>query len=549
MTRIAGLASNRGRNLLHIDDLAPGGAELAVVLTNDADAPVLDAAAERGIPTEVVERDDGESRQAHEERINEALAEHDFDLVCLDGYMRILTDTFLDAQPETLNVHPSLLPSFPGMDAWGDAIEAGVDVTGCTVHVVTDATDEDGEVVESEVDGGPIVTQEPIPIYEGDDADGLADRVLYEGEFKAYPRAVQWFAEDRVEVDYENGVVHTPEDDEDLPARFLATGDQVADLRYGENPHQDAAAYADYSCEEASVLNADQLNEGAKSLSYNNYNDADAALNLVKEYDDPAAAVIKHTNPAGAAVADTLADAYRDALSTDAKSAFGGIVALNRECDAETAAEITDSFKEVVVAPGYTDDALDELFEKDNLRVLDVGHGDGRTGESDRSALDTPVEHHTEKRLAGGRLVQERDRQSLSREDLEVVTEREPTDEQFESLLFAWQTIKHVKSNAILFADGTETVGVGAGQVSRVDAVEIAKMKADSDAEGKDADGAVMASDAFFPFPDALELAAEAGIEAVIQPGGSVNDEDVIEAADEHDVAMVMTGQRCFRHD
>jgi phosphoribosylaminoimidazolecarboxamide formyltransferase/IMP cyclohydrolase len=538
MTRIAGLASNRGRNLMHIADLAPGGAEVAVVLANDADAPVLEKAEKRDIPTEVVERPEGLSRKSHEERVNDALESYDFDLVCLDGYMRILSDTFLDTQPETLNVHPSLLPSFPGTDAWGDALEAGVDVTGCTVHVVTDATDDDGQVVESEVDAGPIVTQEPIPVYDGDDAEDLAERVLYEGEFKAFPRAVKWFAEDRVEVDSKNNTVQTPENsDEQLPSRFLASGDRVADLRYGENPHQDAAAYADYSCEEASVLNADQLNEGAKSLSYNNYNDADAALNMVKEYDDPAAAVIKHTNPAGAAVADTLADAYRDALSTDAKSAFGGIVALNRECDAETAAEIIDSFKEVVVAPGYTDNALHELFEKDNLRVLDVG------------SLDTPVEHHTEKRLAGGRLVQERDRQKLSAEHLEVVTERKPTDEQIESLLFAWQTIKHVKSNAILFADGTETVGVGAGQVSRVDAVEIAKMKAESDAEGKDAEGAVMASDAFFPFPDALEIAAEAGIEAVIQPGGSVNDDDVIEAADEHDVAMVFTGQRCFRHD
>jgi len=155
----------------------------------------------------------------------------------------------------------------------------------------------------------------------------------------------------------------------------------------------------------------------------------------------------------------------------------------------------------------------------------------------------------TQKDLVGGRLIQERDDQTLSAEDLEVVTEREPTDEQIESMLFAWQTIKHVKSNAILFATGTETVGVGAGQVSRVDAVEIATMKADRDADGKSAEGAVMASDAFFPFPDGIEKAAEAGIEAVIQPGGSVNDEDVIEAADENDIAMVMTGQRCFRHD
>jgi phosphoribosylaminoimidazolecarboxamide formyltransferase/IMP cyclohydrolase len=181
--------------------------------------------------------------------------------------------------------------------------------------------------------------------------------------------------------------------------------------------------------------------------------------------------------------------------------------------------------------------------------VLDVGHGDGGTDGSGRSELGEVTEHLTEKPLVGGRLVQERDRQSLAPDDLAVVTEREPTDEQVESMLFAWQAIEHVKSNAILFAQGTETVGIGMGQVSRVDAVRLAAMKADEHAEGTDADGAVMASDAFFPFPDGIETAAEAGIEAVIQPGGSVNDKDVIEAADDHDVAMVFTGQRAFRHD
>ena len=538
MTRIAGMASNRGRNLMHIADIAPGGAEFAVVLTNDADAPVVEKAEERGIPTEVVERDDGESRQDHEARINDALAEYQFDLVCLDGYMRILTGEFLDAQPTTLNVHPSLLPAFPGMDAWGDAIDAGVSVSGCTVHVVTDATDDEGAVVESEVDGGPVVTQEPIPVYEGDDEETLSERILHQGEFAAYPRAVRWFAEGNVDVNLDAGEVTVASDTaEQLPQRHVETADRAAELRYGENPHQDAAVYVDNTCEEASIVGAPQLNEGAKAMSYNNYNDTDAALGIVKEFDEPACAIIKHTNPAGCATADSLAEAYERALSTDAKSAFGGIVALNRVCDVATAEQVVDSFKEVVVAPGYTDDALDVLTEKKNLRVLDVGD------------LGEGYEPLTQKDLVGGRLIQERDDQKLSAEDLEVVTEREPTDEQIESMLFAWQTIKHVKSNAILFASGTETVGVGAGQVSRVDAVEIAKMKAERDAEGKSAEGAVMASDAFFPFPDGIEKAAEAGIEAVIQPGGSVNDEDVIEAADEHDIAMAMTGQRCFRHD
>ncbi|WIV66925.1 bifunctional phosphoribosylaminoimidazolecarboxamide formyltransferase/IMP cyclohydrolase [Natrialbaceae archaeon AArc-T1-2] len=541
MTRIAGMAGNRGRNLLNIADRAPGGAELSVVLTNTEDAPVLEAADERGIPTEVVPLEEDMSRREHEEAVLEALAGYEFDLVCLDGYMRILSDTFLEAAPTTLNVHPSLLPAFPGMDAWGDALEAGVSVTGCTVHVVTDATDGAGNVIEDEVDGGPIVTQEPIPVYEGDDTETLKERVLYEGEFRAYPRAVKWFADGAIEVDEETGEVTIEADvaDEEggLPARRVVSSDRLDTLRYGENPHQDAAVYADYTCDEASVVHADQLNEGAKDLSYNNYNDADGALDLITEFDEPAAAVIKHTNPAGCATADSIAEAYEKALSTDPMSAFGGIVVLNRECNAETADLITDSFKEVVVAPGYTDDALEVLREKDNLRVLDVGELGERT------------ERFTEKPLVGGRLVQERDDQSVSVDDLEVVTDREPTADELESMVFAWQTLKHVKSNGILFADGTETVGIGMGQVSRVDAVRLAAMKADEHAEGKDAEGAVMASDAFFPFPDGIEEAAKAGIEAVIQPGGSVNDEDVIEAANDHEMAMAFTGQRSFRHD
>ncbi|QKY15782.1 phosphoribosylglycinamide formyltransferase [Halorubrum sp. CBA1229] len=544
--KIAGLASNRGRNLRHIADVAPGGAELSVVLTNREQAPVLEAATERRIPTEVVEREEGESRASHERRILDRLADYDFDLVCLDGYMRVLTDEFLDAAPTTLNVHPSLLPAFPGMDAHEQVLDAGVRTTGCTVHVVTE-----------EIDDGPIVTQEPVPVYGDDDADSLKDRVLHDAEFTAYPRAVRWFAEGRVTVEREGGEDGDADGDGpvgevtgvtvegdaggDFPERRFASEERADTLRYGENPHQDAALYADDGCEEASVVGADQLNPGAKGMGYNNYNDADAALNLVKEFEEPAAAVIKHTNPAGCATSDTLADAYDRALRTDAKSAFGGIVALNRECDADTATAVADSFKEVVVAPGYTDSALDVLREKGNLRVLDVGPlGEG---------VDRFSERFTEKPVVGGRLVQERDFQSPTVADLEIVTEREPTDEQLETMLFAWKTLKHVKSNGILFATGTETVGVGMGQVSRVDAVTLAAMKAEKDAEGKSAEGAVMASDAFFPFPDAVEEAAEAGIEAVIQPGGSVNDEDVIAAADEHDMAMAFTGSRCFRHD
>jgi phosphoribosylaminoimidazolecarboxamide formyltransferase len=541
---LAGMASNNGRNLRNIAEREPGGAEFAVVVSNDADAPVLESMADRGIPTEAVERGDGESRESHEERILEALAGYDVDLVCLDGYMRVLTDTFLEPAPTTLNVHPSLLPAFPGMDAHEQALDAGVKTTGCTVHVATEA-----------VDAGPIVTQEAVPVHEGDTEADLERRVIYEAEFVAYPRAVEWFAGDRVSVDREAGTVSVEGDDagarEDggaLPARRLVSNDREHELRYGENPHQDAALYVDRTCEEANVVDAPQRNAGAKGMSYNNYNDADAALGVVAEFEEPAAAVIKHTNPAGAAVADSISTAYERALATDPKSAFGGIVALNRACDGATAEAIIDSFKEVVVAPGYTDAALETLGERENLRVLDVGRmGVGGV----RTAFEggDPAENFVETQLTGGRLVQERDRQQLAEEDLEVVTETEPTDEQVESMLFAWQTIKHVKSNAIVFASGTETVGIGMGQASRVDAVRLAGMKAEKDAEGGSAEGAVMASDAFFPFPDGVEIAAEEGIEAVIQPGGSIRDDEVIAAADDRGLAMVLTGQRAFRHE
>ncbi|WP_290810468.1 formyltransferase family protein [Halovivax sp.] len=546
MTRIAGMAGNRGRNLLNIADREPGGAELAVVLTSAPDAPVLESAAERGVPTEVVPLEDGMDRRAHEEAVLEALADHEFDLVCLDGYMRILSDTFLEAAPTTLNVHPSLLPAFPGTDAWGDALEAGVSVTGCTVHVVTDATDDEGSVIEDEVDMGPIVTQEPVPVYDGDTTETLKERVLYEGEFSAYPRAVRWFAEGRVDVTADDDgrvdVEVAADADERFPERRLRTEEKGGDLRYGENPHQEAAIYRDRTSEEPSVVAADQVG-GEKGMSYVNYVDAAGALDLIVEFEEPAAAVIKHANPAGCATADTLTEAYDRALSTDPMSAFGGIVALNRPCDPETAERIVDSVKHVVVAPGFEGDALEILGERENMRVLDVSGGDpGPIGPDDRT------ESFAEKPLVGGRLVQNRDLRRLVPDDLEVVTEREPTDAQLETMRFAWPVVKHATSNAIVFADGTETVGLGIGQVSRVDAVRIAGMKADEHAEDKGADGAVMASDAFFPFPDGIEHAAEAGIEAVVQPGGSMRDDEVIEAADELGIAMAFTGQRCFRH-
>ncbi len=524
MVTIAGFAGNRGRNLLNLDDLEPGGAQLGVIVTNHADAPIIESAATRGIPTVVVERDDGEDREDHEERILDELSSHSFDLVCLDGYMRILSGWMLEQLPITLNVHPSLLPLFPGMDAWGDALDAGVQVSGCTVHVVTDVVDE-----------GPIVTQEPVPVQPEDTVSSLKRRILYEGEFKAYPRAVRWFAQDRVDVSGDRSSVDIDPFEGNLPEVDIVSGDQASSLRYGENPHQRAGVYVDPTRDEASVAGATQLNPNAKALSYNNVNDADAAYRGVLEFDDIACTVIKHANPAGAALGETPAAAYEAALSTDPMSAFGGIVALNRACDAETASAVTDSFKETVIAPTFTDDAVAVLRESDSIRVLEVPHTDRERSLQRRSVL-------------GGHLAQDPDMDVVTETDLEVVTEREPTAEQLSSMTFGWRVAKHAASNAIVLVDGTETVGIGQGQVSRVDAVHLAIRKGREHAEGKDPEGSVLVSDGFFPFADGIELAAEAGITAVVQPGGSRNDESVIEAANEHDIAMAFTGRRCFRH-
>lgn len=325
-------------------------------------------------------------------------------------------------------------------------------------------------------------------------------------------------------------------DRETFPDTWIVDERYHAELRYGENPHQNGAVYVDNEAEEVNVIHGAQLNDSAKNLSFVNYLDAQSGLQLVTEFDDPAAAVIKHTIPAGCATAATLREAYERAHATDPKSSYGGIVALNRECTLETAESILDSpFKTIVVAPSYSTASLERLREEDYLRLLEVG------------SLNAPSETVVEKPLIGGRLVQHRDHEQLTPGDLDYVTNRKPTDGQIDSLLFAWSVVKHAMSNGTVFATGTETVGIGSGQPSRVDSVLIAKPKARDHAEGKDAEGAVLATDGF-AFPDTVEVAVDAVIDVIIQPGGSVRDEAVIEAADEHGISMVFTGQRCFRH-
>jgi len=304
-------------------------------------------------------------------------------------------------------------------------------------------------------------------------------------------------------------------------------------LRYGENPHQSGAFYAEKGAAAGTIARSESVGAGGKELSFNNLVDVDAALEAVREFDRPAAVVVKHTNPCGTAVAASLAEAYRTARDADALSAFGGIVALNGEVDEATAKLLAETFLECVVAPKFSAGALEILRAKKNLRLLATG-----------AWLSADHAAPQYKRVGGGLVVQARDATAASEVTSgKVVTKRAPTEAELRSLEFAWRVCKHVKSNAIVLAKGEHTVGVGAGQMSRVISVQIACEKA-----GEGSKGSVLASDAFFPFPDGLELAAKHGITAVAQPGGSVKDADVIAAADALGVAMITTGIRHFRH-
>jgi phosphoribosylaminoimidazolecarboxamide formyltransferase/IMP cyclohydrolase len=325
----------------------------------------------------------------------------------------------------------------------------------------------------------------------------------------------------------------------EFPRRISFAGELKQTLRYGENPHQNAALYLDRSARPG-VCAATQLQ--GKELSYNNLNDTDAAFELVAEFDEPAVAIIKHANPCGVALGRDCLEGYRRALVCDPVSAFGGIIALNRPLDSATAQEIIKIFSEVIIAPSIDDDARNVLKTKTNLRVLITG------------TMPDPAQRRLAvKTIAGGLLVQDSDHGRVMPADLKVVTKRAPTPEEIEDMLFAFRVAKHVKSNAIVYVKDRAAVGIGAGQMSRIDSTRIAAHKA-AEAAAREklaaplTAGSVVASDAFFPFPDGLIAAAEAGATAVIQPGGSVKDAEVIAAADERGLAMVFTNMRHFRH-
>jgi len=361
---------------------------------------------------------------------------------------------------------------------------------------------------------------------------GLSLKTRFDLAVKAFEHTAGY---DGMIANYLGAIV---EGDEEMPADFPRTFNtqfiKAQDMRYGENPHQRAAFYVEAAPAEPSVSTARQLQ--GKALSYNNVADTDAALECVKPFQEPACVIVKHANPCGVAIGDSILEAYNRAFQTDPTSAFGGIIAFNRELDGETAKVIVErQFVEVIIAPKVTQEASDIVATKPNVRLLECGEWDSNRAR----AFDY-------KRVNGGLLVQDRDLGMIDASQLKIVTKKQPTEQEIRDLLFCWEVAKFVKSNAIVYAKSGQTIGIGAGQMSRVYSAKIAGIKAAD--EGLEVRGSVMASDAFFPFRDGIDAAAEAGITAVIQPGGSMRDQEVIDAADEHGMAMVFTGMRHFRH-
>ena len=324
-------------------------------------------------------------------------------------------------------------------------------------------------------------------------------------------------------------IIHNYLKPEKLSDDFTLTFSKHSEMRYGENPHQAAAAYTIPGDRSNNILNA-KIHQG-KKLSYNNIMDADAALSCLKEFNSTACVIVKHANPCGVALGANMLNVYKRAFNADSLSAFGGIIAINQPCDDILAKEISKVFVEIVLAPAFTKKSLEIFSKKKNLRILEVGNIHSR-----EQLLEV-------RNVVGGVIVQETDTSILSEENLQVVTENKPSDNDMKTMLFGWKVLKHVKSNGILIVKDNTTVGVGAGQVSRVDSVDIAMKKS-----GESIKDSILCSDAFFPFRDSIDKIAGSGIKAVLQPGGSVRDDEVISACNEHGIAMVFTGQRCFKH-
>lgn len=504
------ISGGDSRPLAELGSRPPSGHRLETVVSAVDDDPLFETTSASNANQLTIDFSDiAETLPADLEAASERT-----DLIIIDGLSRVPPSLLARATP-VVSLHRSLLPAFDGPSPVNAAMEASVRVTGATAHRLGP----DGR--------GAILAQVPISVNPEEEIDTVRTRIDRQAATPALRRAIRHLSGEFTQSESESGTV--------FEQTKITSGDRVMSLRYGENPEQAGALYSSDTAGPAGVVGASQLNPAATDMSYTNYIDAAAGLDAVREFDRPAAVIIKHATPAGVASGDSLSVAYDHALATDPMSAFGGVIALNRACDTQTARSIVDSVKHVVVAPEYDPSAVEILRDRESMRILQVPDlGEGAT--------------LTTREIVGGRLIQERNRTPLTDQDLTTVTDTEPTPDQRSTMRFAWQVAKHVRSNAIVFATGIRTVGIGGGQVSRVDAVELAARKADEHAEGVNSAGAVMASDGFFPFPDGIDAAADAGIDAVIQPGGSVNDAAVTERANERGLTMVHTGRRCFSH-
>ncbi|HHO75577.1 MAG TPA: bifunctional phosphoribosylaminoimidazolecarboxamide formyltransferase/IMP cyclohydrolase [Deltaproteobacteria bacterium] len=415
---------------------------------------------------------------------------------------------------DTIAKGASLEEAIENIDIGGPAMVRAASKNYPYVSVVTDPADYSAIIEEMKASGGSVSAKTNFELARN--AFSLTAR--YDAAISNYLQS----------IDVEES---------EFPLTYTVQYKRSQIMRYGENPHQKAAFYSDLTIDQPSISTAEQL--WGKELSYNNIMDSDAALDLIMEFEKPACVILKHSNPCGAAQSESsLADAYNNAFAVDSTSAFGGIVGLNRTLDAQTAQAIGDVFTEVVIAPDYTQEALDILTKKKNIRLLKVPEI--------MQGSKAKKQFSSTRRVTGGLLLQDRDLGEIDFDNAQVVTKRKPTPEEMEALKFAWKIVKYVKSNAIVYANKNQILGVGAGQMSRVDSSKIAIMKAGN--AGLSLTGSVIASDAFFPFRDGIDEAAKAGATAAVQPGGSVRDQEVIDAANEHNMAMIFTGMRHFRH-
>jgi len=437
------------------------------------------------------------------------MAEHgigNIDLVCVNLYPFEATIAKADC---------TLEDAIENIDIGGPTMVRSAAKNWAHVAIVTDAADYPALLDELKANSGALAKTTRFELAK----KAFTHTAAYDGAISNYLTSLA------------DGVVTGVPERAAFPNRLNAQFVKVQDMRYGENPHQSAAFYRDLDPAQGSIAHYKQLQ--GKELSYNNIADADAAWEAVKTFAEPACVIVKHANPCGVAVAADPLTAYRLAFATDTTSAFGGIIAFNREVDAATVEAVTGQFLEVLIAPAFTDSAKAVIAAKKNVRVLEVPLTNGA------NTFDL-------KRVGGGLLVQTPDIRNVGLDELRVVTKRAPTAQEMTDLLFAWRVAKYVKSNAIVFCKNGQTAGIGAGQMSRVDSTRIAARKAQD--AGLSLDGAVAASDAFFPFRDGIDVIAEQGIKAIIHPGGSMRDEEVFAAADEHGIAMVLTGVRHFRH-